>query len=119
MKVLFDSVTVDTQHIVDRSSGTVTVEIVAFMPDASSVITSASAKATKGDPFDEMVGYQLAYGRAFRQLGRALLADGHNAVHQQDHVRRLQKEVSDAAVKKRKAAAAKYKKQLPKSKKGK
>lgn len=114
MKVLFDSVVVDTQHIVDRSSGTVTVEIVAFMPDASSKVVSASAKATKGDPFDEMVGYQLAYGRAFRQLGRTLLAEGHNTVHQQDHSRRLQKEASDEVVKRRKAATAKYKKELSK-----
>ena len=99
-----------TTHLVDENSGTVTVEVEITFPNSKVFTATGSSKASKEDPFDVNVGYELAYGRALRALGRQILASGHRQVHETDRFRTEQKAASERALLKRKKVSKKLKK---------
>lgn len=74
---------------VDESAGIVVVEV-AFDAPWGTYVTVGSSKASQGDKFDYQTGYELAYGRAVRKLGRQLIAAGYDKVHERDRINRSQ-----------------------------
>lgn len=52
--------------------------------------STAHAKVCEPDRFDEEVGTKLALGRALRKLGRQLISDAYDTVHERDHARAKQ-----------------------------
>lgn len=56
-----------------------------------------SAKCARNDQYDQHTGYLLAAGRAFRQIGRNMLSEGHSAVHAADKERERREAARAAA----------------------
>ena len=79
---------------VDESAGIVVVEV-AFDAPWGTYVAVGSPKASQGDKFNYQTGYELAYGRALRKLGRNLVAAGYDKVHEQDRIKRSQIEALD------------------------
>jgi len=76
---------------VDESAGIVVVEV-AFDAPWGTYVAVGSSKASQGDKFSYQTGYELAYGRSLRKLGRNLVAAGYDKVHEQDRIKQSQME---------------------------
>lgn len=94
---------VQTRAIVDEAEGIVAVYIEMYIGDTPWFVTG-SAKCSSQDKFDLETGYNLAYGRALRQLGRELLHEGNAAVAAADRDRQRQLEAAEKARVKRERA---------------
>ena len=66
---------------------------------------SGTSKCDPVDQFDDLVGYQLAVGRAIRQLGREVYRTGNEAVKKNDRVRAKQAEEAEKVFKVKQAKA--------------
>lgn len=94
LEMLFDGITgmsddvvePTVTHIEDPREGTVSVRV-EVMIRGRYYAEVGSAKCARHDQYDPQIGYQLAAGRAFRQIGRKMLSDGNSAVHAADKER--------------------------------
>lgn len=84
---------------VDEDAGIVVVEAY-YESTGISIRTVGSSKASQGDKFDLQTGYELAFGRALRKLGRQLISDGYDRVREQDQIKQSQR----AAIERKRSA---------------
>jgi len=81
---------VNAYATVDEDTGIIAVEAF-YESQGVSVRAVGSSKASQGDKFDLQTGYELAFGRALRKIGRQLISDGYDRVREQDQIKQSQR----------------------------
>ena len=95
--------------IVGKSSVSVEAET---LIDDRIYAASGTSKCDAVDTFDPATGFQLAIGRAIRQLGRDIYKVGNEKVHAADKVRAKQKAEQERLLKVKQAKAKAARKQF-------
>jgi len=106
-----DAVEPTVTHIEDPREGTVAVRV-EVMIRGRYYAEVGSAKCARHDQYDPQIGYQLAAGRAFRQIGRNMLSEGNRAVHDADKEREHREAAAATAEAERQKKARKAAKKM-------